>query len=80
MKEREETYKGKFGHCPECHEKLRCSCKSCAPKNKGKIMYVWEDGESIKCGKCGLSERMEWWEDRDWELDRPNREIAEREK
>lgn len=53
--------------CPKCGEKYHCPCKSCADRNKGKVVWIWKTGNGpIECGNCGLSLELHEFEDEDY--------------
>ncbi len=58
-------------YCPNCGHRQYCECKPCT-KRRGPIRrflqwlgirkpWRWPDGESIACGKCGLTANAAWW-------------------
>jgi ribosomal protein S27AE len=53
--------------CPDCGQEQLCPCKSCAPSNKGKIVWKHLPHNRVACGKCGYTEHGNWWLDREWE-------------
>ena len=48
--------------CPQCKEPQRCPCPSCRDKNKGKIVWIWNEDDTISCGNCELTLGCDDWE------------------
>ncbi len=50
--------------CPKCKEPQHCPCKHCKERNKGKVLWKWDDsGEIISCGHCGHAMHADGWLD-----------------
>ncbi len=50
--------------CPECKETQYCPCDCCKDRNKGKVVWIWDDsGEIISCGHCGHAMHADGWLD-----------------
>ncbi len=54
--------------CPKCNYEQYCPCESCKDKlPEGKKAWIWIDGELIKCGNCGFTHYVDWWEYKQYE-------------
>lgn len=51
-------------NCPRCWQPWVCGCKSCAPDNRGKMLWKWTpDGNHEVCPSCGFTACVDWWFD-----------------
>jgi predicted RNA-binding Zn-ribbon protein involved in translation (DUF1610 family) len=51
--------------CPKCGHPQTCPCEHCAKNNVGKMNWIWKDGDTISCAKCGFTASADYWEDLD---------------
>jgi hypothetical protein len=53
--------------CPKCGHPQSCPCKACQKKNPTEKPWInTNDGESIMCAGCGLTESYDWWEEQSY--------------
>lgn len=63
--------------CPKCNGEQHCPCASCADRSAGKVVWIWVDGEWIKCGHCGHTMNADAWMDWDYNQYKKQREAKE---
>lgn len=47
--------------CPNCKHPQTCPCPSCQQRIPTEKPWIWVNGDTIKCGNCGLEEYEGWW-------------------
>lgn len=52
--------------CPKCKVEVHCGCKSCAIRNKGKVLFFDAGNDLISCGNCQHTMCGDDWLDEEW--------------
>jgi hypothetical protein len=55
-------------NCPICNYPQYCPCPSCKPNLPvGFKLWIWVEGDLIKCSNCGFTKHIDWWEEKEME-------------